>query len=769
MKTKKIMAVALAALMLFGSAISFTGCNKKNSDAVVVKADDPWFSGKRVKLMDGVKDKDKYENILFNDPQVNGDYIIASMTGYRSDPDTGNYYHDDLLYIYDLNGDLKKEIDMSSVISNTGSSSSYTNLFGTTIEAGKVAVYFSVSDYMSGKTELSKVTVDIDSGEISSPENVDIDLKAGENVGNVTFFNEYSIIAKGSSNGVFLYFFKDGEKLFEKDISNDVKTDYPYVTNATMEDGKLKIDIFDDVGSNTFEIDFDKQEVNRTESKVIYYMSSSEITGEDGKTYTAKRDGVYVDDELYFLYGDSDVNISYLAESQLLSANEKNMVFYQQNFDQLKNEPEYYIITLEKKDKNPNEGKVVLNATAAYYNVDEMTAEGIRQFNEKSDKYFVRTSCKSITDMEGFDIGDDDSYIKYEDSFKMDLMSADAPDIIFGCDGISGIDNDDYLMDLKKEIDLSPDVYYTTVTEQMENNGKLYCLPLSFCASGILTDKKYVGDAKGFTFDEYSKFVDEVCNGSDPLGDMYSKEDYLNECLFTIADEIINDGKVDFHQDSFRQLAEYIKDNVPEQAKLQDDDGIIYYDSDYMIERANAPAKYTTVYSISNLIVDAVNFKDPILLGVPSTDRHSCSAYSSMTVGVNVSSDNKEACVEFIKTLLGTDIQKLSTAIPINREALDYLIDDTVDKMNKTYDKYMSMGYYTPNDLIMMEICKPQDGIKETFAETIENVESSKYFDSAVSTIIAEEAREYFSGQKDMDSFLDSLENRVQTVYNEKG
>ena len=45
---------------------------------------------------------------------------------------------------------------------------------------------------------------------------------------------------------------------------------------------------------------------------------------------------------------------------------------------------------------------------------------------------------------------------------------------------------------------------------------------------GIMTDKENVAYGKnGFTFDEYSRFVKETCNGIDPISLGNDRQDYF--------------------------------------------------------------------------------------------------------------------------------------------------------------------------------------------------------------------------------------------------
>ena len=399
-----------------------------------------------------------------------------------------------------------------------------------------------------------------------------------------------------------------------------------------------------------------------------------------------------------------------------------------------------------------------------------MTAEGIRIFNSENTGYYIRTTSDDMNSDPDFDYSDDSSWEKYENDFKMRVLSDDGPDIIFKASEISGLNSEQYLMDLNSDITLDPNMYYTNISDKLAVDGKLYCMPLSFLVEGIITDGSLVNeDAKGFTFDEYKELVDKVCNGQDPMADTFSRETYLLNCLNTSGDLWFKEGKVNFNQDAFKQTAEYIRNNVPEKANLMDDNGVVYMDSDYLIEQSSKQARTVVLFTCGNFITESSTLKDPVVLGYPSYDGRGSVAQVQSSVSISASTEHKDGCIEFVKTLLRPEIQELCESNPFSKEAAGLCIDKAIQGMDDRYKKYIEDQDLGEYDALMMGLAKAPEGTKERYLKTLEDVECVYSFDTAISTIVTEEAGAYFSGQKDIDTFIANLENRVQTVLNEKG
>ena len=767
MKSKKIMAVALAALMLMGSSFAVAGCNSKsNKNAVIISKDDPWYTVKEIDL-DSACGISEYSNAYFNGIEYAGDYIVANYETYKYDPETQLSTNETLIAIFDKEGNFVNKIGTADLINVD--QNSFCQSLGCIVENGQIYCYSTVTNWMAGSTKVYKVKIDAETGKGESEE-VDLGLESGDQVNSMAVCDGYGFIFKSSQGAGYLYVIKDGEIILEKDLKNIIQSDYIYVSD-TLEDGdKIKLYTFDNSGQCECEYDTVTNEFkNNGESS--YYSNSGSVKGYDGKYYTVNGDGVYADDDtLFCAFGDTDGNLNRLSNASIGSVQEDRVVLFGNDYDPYTYMPVPSIMILEKQDENPNAGKELLTASAPFMMVTEMTAEGIRKFNNENDKYYIRTTSDNIFNDPDYDYSDENYMQKYQDEFKMKVLSDDGPDIIFDVNNINGLENEDCLLDLSKDITFDPDLYYTNITDSMARDGKLFAIPLSFSVEGLLVEKECVKDgAKGFTIDEYKKLVSDACNGEDPLVEMYSKESLFFYFLSSSYNTWIKDNKVNFNQDEFKQMAEYIKDNMPDNPTLMDDSGVIIYDDTYMQEQLNKKARQIYLYSVSDYFREMGYMNDPVFLGFPSTDGRGPAASTQQTVGISATTENKDACIEFIKALLSADVQQLCDTNPINREAAASIVDGALASLNEEYKKNVEEYGYSDEEAIMMGYSKPKDNARELYLNALENVSSVYMFDSSIESIVSEEAQAYFSGQKSVDELISNLENRVQTVLNEKG
>ncbi|MBO7426752.1 MAG: extracellular solute-binding protein [Clostridiales bacterium] len=767
MKSKKIMAVALAALMLMGSSFAIAGCNSKsNKKVVTISKDDPWYKVKEIDL-DEIVGVSEYTSAYFNGIEYAGDYIIANYETYKYDPKNMLSTNETLIAIFDKEGNFVNKFGTAGLIDVD--QNSYCQALGCIVENGQIYCYSAVTNWMEGSSKVYKVKIDAETG-TGEAEEVDLGLENGEQISSMTVCDGYGFIFKNAQGSGYLYVIKDGEIVHEQDLKNIIQSDYIYVSNAISDGEKIKLYSFDNNGQCECEYDTKTNEFkNNGESS--YYSNSGSIEGFDGKYYTVKADGVYADDDtLFCAFGDTDGNLNRLSNAKIGSVLEDKVILFGNDYDPYTYMPKPSIIILDKQDENPNAGKTLLTASAPFMMVTEMTAEGIRKFNNENDKYYIRTTSDDLFNDPDYDYQDEDFIQKYQDEFKMKVLADDGPDIIFDVNNINGLENEDCLLDLSKDITFDPDLYYTNITDSMAKDGKLFAIPLSFSVEGLLVEKECIKDgAKGFTLDEYKKLVSEACNGEDPITEMYSKESLFFYFLSSSYNTWIQDGKVNFNQDEFKAMAEYIKDNMPDNPTLMDEDGVIYYDETYMQSQMNKKARQIYLYSVSDFFREVAYMEDPEFLGFPSTDGRGPAASTQQTVGISASTASKDACVEFVKALLSPEVQKLCDTNPISKEAAESIVDEALTSLNEEYRKNVEEYGYSDEEAIMMGYSKPKDNAKEIYLNSLDKVDSVYMFDTSIETIVSEEAQAYFSGQKSVDEFIANLENRVQTVLNEQG
>ena len=394
------------------------------------------------------------------------------------------------------------------------------------------------------------------------------------------------------------------------------------------------------------------------------------FTGSDGSVYFSTPVGITKINfkekcmEAVFNYSWCGVNRNILSNLQIAEINEDSFVLcgdsYNSNAYASNNISNFTIVEFTKAAKNPNAGKYILELYSSYGYTSDKISDAILKFNETNSEYFIEVTDRysKFDDADYRDINSDDDYeqiqlgsdAKMSNQLAMDILNGEGPDILLNTDSYSRLNKSSYLVDLTPYVkDLGPDKYFTNIIEGSKTGDAIYQLPVSFSIHGLCTDIKYAGSSGvGFTFDEYKSFVRNDLNGFDPM--MTGQAVYFSQLFSTMNEKFIADGKADFSGPEFKELADYVKDNVPEKAMSWDE----INDSNYNSERAEIfPVR--GVGSFYQMLSGPV--KSATVLGTPSIDGRGPMFFCNFSVAISANSVDPDACGEFVKILLSDEIQ----------------------------------------------------------------------------------------------------------------
>ena len=425
----------------------------------------------------------------------------------------------------------------------------------------------------------------------------------------------------------------------------------------------------------------------------------------------------------------------------------------------------FQIVELTKEDKNPNAGKTVLELYAPY--ISDETGAAIETYNANNKKFYIevvdrydeskyktdnkvdwRTRTANDVRMESLN-----TETRLSTDLIMDIISGKGPDILMDTCGFNQLNNPDYLIDLTPYVGkLDPGKYFTNVIEGSKSNGKLYQMPVSFYISGIYTDKGNAGSSGvGFTFDEYKDFVSGKLNGVDAI--KYGQAYYFVNLFNFMNEKFIKDGKVDFTCPEFAEIAEYVKENVPE-------DGVPSEGSSRGVDSAEKVQiqDYNYYFTIKK---DSNRNIDPAILGYPSSDGRGPLFLSYSSVAVSAQATDVKACGEFVKLLLSDEIQAgfavSGMGFAVNRNAFKTAGESAVRYCNELDDSFeTSKVKFTTDDINNLE-------------SILLSCSRMNNEDSAISIILYEEMPAYFLGQKDLDAVIKIAADRAQKVLDERG
>lgn len=437
---------------------------------------------------------------------------------------------------------------------------------------------------------------------------------------------------------------------------------------------------------------------------------------------------------------------------------------------------ETIIYVLTKAETNPNVGKIVLTAASLGY-LDEASAEAIVQFNEASSEYFVTYTDKYEIEYDYSNADDDtewyntvlETQASLSNQLAIDLIAGDGPDIILDASEFRQLNDSEYLLDLSSDFDFSSG-YFTNVIDAAKTGDALYQLPTSFTIQGIKTQASNVSAGQtGFTFDEYAEFVDEVCNGDDPLA--LNQLDAFTTLVVAMNDEFeTGDGDINYDCDAFREFAEFIRDNMPEEIQdpYADGYGVEVYEGYGMYDEETSTAEVSGISSFGSFI--SWDYADgTVLMGLPSFDGRGPMISCTTSAAVSAQTANPDGCKAFVETLLSNEVQEILAAYycPVNTEAFDTIAALALEERNADIREMMS--WYSPAEITQMGLHEFDSSIIDTFQEFVTSATTISSMDAAVQAILREEIPAYFSGQKTIDEVINIIQDKVQTYINERG
>lgn len=810
MITAKKLPAAFLAAVLFVSSVMITGCDKKKIEEKV-SADDPWFSAAKIRIGDRLyQDKENW-GIDSKFIGLAEDKAVFLVSGSKRAPEGVNEEHYDffsnMYYFFeiysgnsapDVSINIKDKIDDYIVR-----------------EYGDTANWNLMSDYnINNRTVTAMIFAFLPAGEkdsyVQSTVYVDFDVESGEITGfktssssNVRYteesfeFDGYSV--KTSSNywgntSSFIIeviqpdgtkFQYDGEKLLTGRTISGVY-DMLY-----MGDGRVVVSAFndEDVGMVFYEMDLKTgqfKEYTGDDSFIRSIIGSVRYMPDVGNVIVDGEGIKKVDIEngsktVYFSFDDCNLNRSETNTMELLAMTEDKiyMSAYPPSGLGMINEAEnnalnLYILTKEKT--NPHAGKTIIHATSLgeySYSV----CEAVSVFNDTNPEYFIQLdnkySSEYLVSNGGISIWDEnygdkltEATIELTYQLKIDLMNGEGPDIVIGGAEYTHLNSIDCFLDLKPEI--NTDGLFENVIAVSERDGKLYQCPLAFYVTGIVAPKKDVDqDQCGFTYDQYKDFVSGPCNGEDPLSFLNTRTGYFTTCVSKMQDACWDDEKQSYDTPAFRRLAEYVSANVIEKT---------YAYTEYSgvpVESSKRDIAYESMMTFPYFMYyysDSIS--DMKILGAPSVDGRGPSIKSGPSVGIAAQTEEKNACIEFVKLLLSEEIQESfedwDDCTPLRRSAFETAGKRQVDAYNENY--HQNASRYTRIQLMeyMFAWCEIDNSAVDEYEKMIGSCKSMTAFDPALEKIIVEEMPAYFTRQKSLDEVITIINDRSKTYISER-
>lgn len=563
----------------------------------------------------------------------------------------------------------------------------------------------------------------------------------------------------------------------------EMDTDINVSAILALSDTTAVIPVITNKGNRFYELDLTTNKLTTGKAKDYEWLDfnklGSVIVGSDGLVYSRTDSGISkinaqtksIDEVFNYSWCGINRGIISSFNFNLVECSAESMVFIGQTEPASMYEStssDFQIVELTKADKNPNAGKTILELYA--YGLDENIGAAIATFNETNKKYYIEVSNRyNRSDYEDYiDIQSmsDDEYTVYNlnvasqmsNALAVDIMNGEGPDILINTSNYAQLNNSNCLADLTPYVkQLDSDAYFTNIIDGSKIDGALYQLPISFAVYGIYTDAKEAGNSGvGFTLDEYQLYVKNALNGTDII--LEGQAVYFSKLFSSMSEKFIVDGKADFSGPEFAELAEYVKNNVPEECPSW---SVVSYE-------VYNYADYGRCFGIGGFYHRRTSMiKNPTILGTPSIDGRGPMFTSQCSVAISAHAVNTDACGEFVKILLSDDIQSyiaMNDNFVLNRN----VFRNAGEAANNYYnnggqENSNGSGIFLPNGK------KYSEQHIDEIERVILSCSKMASEDSAISIILIEEMPAYFSGQKKLDAVIKIAQNRVQKVLDERG
>ena len=817
-KVKGTVACLMAAVMT-ASAVSVTSCGKKNEDQI--SKDSPWYSLQRHDICENyAEETNTYETQFAGYSDGNLYYLT---TGQYIIPDDVDFttlnledYNFAMIDVYDTQGNLVKtinieeDIDITPFLPEDQTCPNGIDVWNmkARFEDGKMKCIVDALLFPSWQTNKYYVTYDIETETVESIE-LAITFEEDAHVGDIAvgFSNNGSYSFEGYTVDTYTTHTTYAPVFISVTTPSGVKTDYdisqelPNLETSEASDfiylgeGKALVGFLagNRIDKYYYSMDLDSGTFTQyTEDTTWFsnYFSYCNVTYINGTGYvltdcngikridfdTKEITEIFSYDSCNInRYDTRDLSVISITDDQILLT---GIFTFYDGAGESTTRVSFY--DLQRQDTNPNAGKTMIKA-ATLTEFDYTFCEAVCSFNETDeDSYIVLDSSYSLMQMylegkirsytDGFAIDGLEEQTELSNQLSIDLLSGDGPDIILDGASYYQLNNDDLLIDLSS--DLNCDGLFTNIIDSAKVNGKLYQLPLTVGINGIVTHRSDIANGQyGFTFDQYQDFVNINCNGEEPVE--LGQIDFFITALSAMNGDFSDGDSINYDNDEFRELAQYVNDHVFNPIVAPEDEIAEYYD--FSIDPTHPVGEYIEDISFGYLIGEYYNdnFTDITILGMPSSDARGPMVTVSSSVAVSAKTDNKDACIRFVQTLLSDEAQNsygtLSSSIPIQIASFESSANTLLGEINNFISKNLELaatyGYIDPS--------LPSEEIPATVIDDFESVINScsqvASLDPEIMIIVKEEMPAYFTGQKELDDVIAIINDRVSTFINERG
>lgn len=400
--------------------------------------------------------------------------------------------------------------------------------------------------------------------------------------------------------------------------------------------------------------------------------------------------------------------------------------------------------------------------------MDEDLKEEVVAFNKENRDYQIQ-----VKDYSEYVDGDPVSKLN------LDLAAGNIPDLI----DLSNLPLDSYaekgllenlLPYFERDAELSTDDIMDGALEAMRTEGSLYFAASGFQISTLIGRTRDVGEEPGWTFEELKTLLDRQEEGVRPF---YAENKSEIMCGLLGSNSLTDfvdwqTGECSFDSQDFRELLEicnrgreeetdYNGEN-PTMKELIRNGKVLFVETDATPEEGQL---YEQLYG------ERITY-----IGYPGRDRQGSYYHFYPMIGMSSRSNVKDGAWEFLRTFMtreyqGRKLVGMHGEIPVRKDCFDMQIQAWITDVPYTNEfgreiKPLDRKVYISDDfeVTLNPVTKQQ---AEQFIHLVNHTKKRGRYNEDMMSIIQEEVKPYFAGDKSLNDTVNLIQNRITTYVNE--
>lgn len=417
------------------------------------------------------------------------------------------------------------------------------------------------------------------------------------------------------------------------------------------------------------------------------------------------------------------------------------------------------VLGLFARSEAPEDLQVIV---LGVFNESDIPKDRILDFNRENNGY--RISVKQYV-----------SYSEEMDAYEqlnMDILTGNMPDILaLDSDAVfRNLIDKGLLADVGKLIaedaELSDVEFMENVFDALRIDGVLYQVAPAFAVDTFLAKKSLVGERTGWNGEEFARICQTLPEGMEVITEM-SGQEYLAAYMAACGNEMIDydSGTCYFDSPEFTAVLEFAS-SIPEKAESYGEHSVYVqgsmFDSRYLENKVLLePVSIIRIRDLCARINGALG-EDGAYVGFPNESRE---GGVLRLYGTSFVLSSQSSCLDgawsFARYLLTEEYQSglldRAGGLPTRRDVFEANVQDAAEFEGFCFinNEYRKLPALTEEQL-------------DRAVAFIEGVHHFSFDDETVMSIIYEEAEGYFRGQKDVESVVDVIQNRVGLYLQEQ-